>query len=100
MGDEVKESFPSKCLNFGQVFSVLKESSSQLKYLRSISEKNPIKPASPSTVQSNLKDNQESFCSKFIKYWKIMTLFLFMMIMISMLIMPNCCEYSNSWYLL
>ena len=97
--DDVQESFPSKSLNFGQVLSVLKESNSQLKFLKSIAKKKQSKPSS-STDQYKLKDSQKSFCSKFMKYWKIMTFFLCMMMMISMLLTPNCCEHSNSWYLL
>ena len=98
---EVKDKFPRRSLSFCQVLSVLKESNSQLKCLKVLSEKKFIQPPITTVTNSHCpKDTKKRFCSKFMKYWKMMTVLLCMVIMVSILVSPNCCEYSNSWYLL
>ena len=98
---EVKDKFPRRSLSFGQLLSVLKESNCQLRCLKVLSEKKSIQPTITTLTNDHCsKDNKKRFCSKFMKYWKMITVLLCMVIMVSILVSPNCCEYSNSWYLL
>ena len=86
------------------ILAALGQSSRQLQQLSSlVADKTKLKRRSskvtpPSTTSLPLPRSPS--WSKVSRYWWRMTMLLAMMILTSVLITPNCCEYSNSLYLI
>ena len=86
------------------ILAALGQSSRQLQQLSSlVADKTEFKRRSSKvtpTSTTSLPLPRSPSWSKVSRYWWRMTLLLAMMILTSVLITPNCCEYSNSLYLI
>ena len=86
------------------ILAALGQSSRQLQQLSSlVADKTELKRRSSKvtpTSTTSLPLPRSPSWSKVSRYWWRMTLLLAMMILTSVLITPNCCEYSNSLYLI
>ena len=83
------------------ILAALGQSSRQLQQLSSlVADKTKLKRRSSKVTPTSLPLPRSPSWSKVSRYWWRMTLLLAMMILTSVLITPNCCEYSNSLYLI
>ena len=85
------------------ILAALGQSSRQLQQLSSlVADKTKLKRRSSKVTpnSTSLPPPRSPSWSKVSRYWWRMTLLLAMMILTSVLITPNCCEYSNSLYLI
>ena len=85
------------------ILAALGQSSRQLQQLSSlVADKTKFKRRSSkvTTTSTSLPPPRSPSWSKVSRYWWRMTMLLAMMILTSVLITPNCCEYSNSLYLI
>ena len=84
------------------ILAALGQSSRQLQQLSSlVADKTEFKRRSSkvTSTSTSLPLPRSPSWSKVSRYWWRMTMLLAMMILTSVLITPNCCEYSNSLYL-
>ena len=85
------------------ILAALGQSSRQLQQLSSlVADKTELKRRSSKVTptSTSLPPLRSPSWSKVSRYWWRMTMLLAMMILTSVLITPNCCEYSNSLYLI
>ena len=85
------------------ILAALGQSSLQLQQLSSlVADKTELKRRSSkvTSTSTSLPPPRSPSWSKVSRYWWRMTMLLAMMILTSVLITPNCCEYSNSLYLI
>ena len=85
------------------ILAALGQSSRQLQQLSSlVADKTELKRRSSKVTptSTSLPLPRSPSWSKVSRYWWRMTMLLAMMILTSVLITPNCCEYSNSLYLI
>ena len=85
------------------ILAALGQSSLQLQQLSSLvadKTKSKRRSSKVTSTSTSLPLPRSPSWSKVSRYWWRMTLLLAMMILTSVFITPNCCEYSNSLYLI
>ena len=85
------------------ILAALGQSSLQLQQLSSLvadKTKSKRRSSKVTSTSTSLPPPRSPSWTKVSRYWWRMTLLLAMMILTSVFITPNCCEYSNSLYLI
>ena len=85
------------------ILAALGQSSLQLQQLSSLvadKTKSKRRSSKVTSTSTSLPPPRSPSWTKVSRYWWRMTLLLAMMILTSVLVTPNCCEYSNSLYLI
>ena len=93
---DVQKTFPASSSHMESVVTALKESKAQISDLNTIVR---VRKRS-GNVQVVPTKSKNAFVTRFFKIWKLMSSFLFFIFLFSILFSPNCCEHSNSLYLL
>ena len=94
----LKKNFPGTSLQIKPFLSALKESSNQLGDLKSfVLIQSSRKPSAQMIAINNVISSGDL---RFVKLWKMITSILLFLLILAVSLTPDCCENSNSLYLL
>ena len=95
---DVKKNFPGTSLQIKPFLSALKESSNQLGDLKSfVLIQSSRKPSAQMIAINHVMSSGDL---RFVKLWKMITSILLFLLILAVSLTPDCCENSNSLYLL